>query len=68
MPVNIVAPSRTRWTARELRQLPAHERDQVLEAAAKSAESDYRGNRELTGFEAFGKDDLHGDSSDSEAR
>ena len=59
---------RTRWTARELRKLPPHERDQVLEAAAKSAESEYRSDRDLTSFEAFGKDDLHGESSDSEAR
>lgn len=59
---------RVRWTAHELRKLPAHERDRILEAAATAAEGEYRANRDLTGFEAFGKDDLHGDSSDSETR
>ncbi|HLQ46448.1 MAG TPA: hypothetical protein VK137_17015 [Planctomycetaceae bacterium] len=59
---------RARWTARELRRLPPHERDKILEAAAQAAASEYRNDRQLTDFEAFGKDDLHGDSSDSEAR
>ena len=59
---------RVRWTAHELRKLPAHERDRILEAAATAAEGEYRTNRDLTSFEAFGKDDLHGDSSDSETR
>ena len=57
-----------RWSARELRKLPAHERDSILEMAAQAAEVEYRSNRQLTSFEAFGKDDLHGDSSDSETR
>ncbi len=56
-----------RWTAHELRKLPAHERAKILEATASEAEGEYRANRDLTEFEAFGKDDLHGDSSDSEA-
>ena len=60
--------SRIRWTAHELRKLPAHERDQILEAAAKSADVEYRNNRDLTDFEAFGKDDIHGESSYSETR
>jgi len=60
--------TKKRWTAAELRKLPAHERDAILEAAAASAEPEYRGNPELTAFEAFGKDDLHGDSSDAQAR
>ena len=59
---------RVRWTARELRKLPAHERDRILEAAAKEAENEYRTNRDLTDFEAFEKADLHGDSGDSETR
>ena len=59
---------RVRWTAHELRKLPAHERDRILEAAASQAEVEYRSNRDLTSFEAFGKDDLHGVSSDSETR
>ena len=55
-------------TAQELRRLPAHERDAFLETAAKQAEQDYRCDRQLTAFEAFGKDDLHGESSDTQTR
>jgi hypothetical protein len=39
-----------------------------MEAAAVLAEEDYRNNPELTAFEAFGKDDLYGDSSGTETR
>jgi hypothetical protein len=60
--------TKRRWTAAELRQLPPHERDAILEAAALLAEDEYRNDPELTGFEAFNKDDLYGDSSDTEAR
>ena len=51
-----------RWTPAELRRLPAHEREVVLQAAAELAEPEYRTNPELTAFEALGKDDLHGDT------
>ena len=57
-----------RWTAAELRKLPAAERDAIMEAAAVLAEKDYRNNPELTAFEAFGKDDLYGESASSETR
>lgn len=57
-----------RWTATELRRLPPKERDAILEAAAALAEEEYRNNPELTAFEAFGKDDLYGESSSSETR
>jgi acyl-CoA reductase-like NAD-dependent aldehyde dehydrogenase len=57
-----------RWTAAELRQLPPQERNAILEAAAALAESDYCNHAELTAFEAFGKDDLYGDSADAAAR
>lgn len=57
-----------RWTAAELRKLPAEERDAILENAARLAEVEYRKNPELTAFEAFGKEDLYGDSSNTEAR
>jgi hypothetical protein len=57
-----------RWTAAELRKLPAHERDAIMEAAAAAAEEEYRTNPELTAFEAFGKDDLYGESSSAETR
>ena len=57
-----------RWTATELRKLPPKERDAILEAAAVLAEAEYRKNPELTTFEAFGTDDLYGDSSSTETR
>ncbi len=57
-----------RWTAGELRKLPAEQRDALLEAAASRAEEDYRNDSGLTAFEAFGKDDLHGDSADAQTR
>jgi len=60
--------NKKRWTAAELRQLPPAERDAILAAAAALAETEYRTNPELTAFEAFGKDDLYGDSSNTETR
>jgi hypothetical protein len=56
------------WTAAELRALPPEKRDAILEAAAALAEKEYRTNRDLTAFEAYGKDDLYGDSANAEAR
>lgn len=64
----IHAATKKRWTAGELRQLPPAERDAILEAAAALAEKEYRDDPELTAFDAFGKDDLHGDSSSTETR
>jgi hypothetical protein len=55
-----------RWTAAELRKLPSEVRDAIMETAA--AEQEYRTNRELTAFEAYGKDDLYGESSSTETR
>jgi hypothetical protein len=52
-----------KWTATELRKLPAEQRDAILEAAAALAEEIYRNNPELTDFEAFGEDDLYGEST-----
>jgi hypothetical protein len=57
-----------RWTAAELRKLPPAERDAILAAAAARAEAEYRNDPTLTDFEAYGKDDLHGESSDAETR
>ena len=54
-----------RWKASELRKLPPEQRDAILEAAAILAEDDYRNDRDLTAFEAYGKDDLYGESADS---
>jgi len=56
------------WTAAELRKLPPEQRDAILAEAAARAEDDYRNDPELTAFEAFGKDDLHVDSSNTEPR
>ncbi len=60
--------SSKRWKASELRKLPREQRDAILEAAAIQAEDDYRNDPELTAFEAFGKDDLYGDSADAQTR
>ena len=57
-----------RWTAAELRRLPREQQDATLQAAAASAEHDYRNDPELTAFEAFTEDDLYGDSSNTEMR
>ena len=61
-------PPARKWTAAELRKLPAEQRDAILEAAAALAEEDYRNDAQLTAFEAFGKDDRYGDSSSNETR
>jgi hypothetical protein len=58
----------TRLSASELRKLPPAERDALLKAAAAVAEAEYRNNPELTAFDAFGKDDLYAESSNSESR
>jgi hypothetical protein len=63
----IVLPPK-RPSARELRRLSAAERDAILSAAAHDAEKEYRTNRQLTQFEAFGENDLHGESSNTQAR
>jgi hypothetical protein len=57
-----------RWNAAELRKLPPAQRDAIMEAAAVLAEEDYRNDPQLTAFEAFGKDDLYGDSSSTDPR
>ena len=53
-----------RLTPSELRKLPREQRQAILAAAAELAEEDYRSDRELTGFEAFGEEDLNDDESD----
>jgi hypothetical protein len=62
------ATTKKRWSAAELRKMSAVERDAILEAAAAVAEPEYRDNPELTGFEAYGPEDLHGHSSDAQTR
>jgi hypothetical protein len=49
------------WSAAELRRLTRQEQDAVLASAAARAEEEYRTNRELTAFDAFGG--LHADSA-----
>jgi hypothetical protein len=68
MNTDILSAIPKKWTAAELRKLPPSERDAIMEAAAALAEAEYRSNPELTAFEAFGKDDLYGDSSSTQTR
>ena len=68
MQTDTLVPRTLRSTAAELRKLPPKQRDAILEAAAALAEPDYHGNVELNTFDAFGKDDLHGDSSSAQTR
>ena len=62
-----VDPTR-RWTAAELRRLPADQRDAILAAAAAQAAEEYRTDAALTAFEAFGEGDLYVHSSDAQPR
>ncbi len=55
-------------SAAELRRMPIRDRDAILASQAALAESVYREDRQLTDFEAFGAEDLHGDSSSAETR
>ena len=54
------------YTARDLLKMPLEERDRILEEMAIIAEPLYRNDPELTAFEAFGPDDLYGESASSE--
>jgi hypothetical protein len=68
MQTDTLLPRTLRSTATELRKLPPKQRDAILEVAAGLAERDYHDNVELNAFDAFGKDDLHGDSSSAQTR
>lgn len=57
-----------RWTPAELLKLPLHLRDAILAEQAAAAEQEYRSNPELTAFDAFGEDDLYGESADTQTR
>ena len=52
-----------RCTPGELGMMPREERQAVLAAAAALAEEDYRDDKQLTGFEAFGEEDVDDDES-----
>ena len=56
----------TWWTPAEIGRLPVDQRDILLEASATVAAPEYHTNPELTAFDAFGEDDLYGDSASSE--
>jgi hypothetical protein len=62
------SPRKKRWKASELRKLAPAKRDAILKAAARRAEDDYRNDSQLTAFEAFGKDDLYGESASTKTR
>ncbi len=53
-------------SASQLRKLPVEQRNAILAAQATLAEPIYRGDKRLTDFEAFGEDDLQGESSSTE--
>ncbi len=61
-------PKTRRWTAAELRCLPAAERDAILAIAVAQAEHDYCHDVELTAFVAFSEKDLYGQSSNTQTR
>ena len=61
---DVSVPHRT-WTADELLKLPPEQRSAILAEAAARAASDYENDPQLTDFEAFGENDLYGDSSSS---
>ena len=63
-----IVDSQRRWTAAELRRLPAEERDAILAAAAALAADEYRNDAALTAFDAFGEGDLYVHSSDAQPR
>ncbi len=55
-------------TLAELLAMPPAERDAILDKQAASAEFEYRNDPELTGFEAFGEEDLYVDYTDTPPR
>ena len=50
----------------ELRRMPPEQRDAILDQQAAVAEEEYRTNPALTDFEAYGRDDLYGESTGSQ--
>jgi hypothetical protein len=53
----------TRVSPSELRKMPREQQQAILAAAAKRAEEDYRSDRELTDFDAFGQEERKEDES-----
>jgi hypothetical protein len=58
----------TWWKAAELGRLTIKQRDIIFEASATVAAREYLENPDLTAFDAFGEDDLYGDSANSEPK
>jgi hypothetical protein len=56
------------WSVEELRRMPPLQRDSILAAAADAAALEYEQDALLTDFEAFGAEDLHGESGDAQTR
>jgi hypothetical protein len=55
-------PYQQHFSVDDLRRLPEDERRAILEAQTRLAEGLYRLDLQLTGFEAFGEEDLQGES------
>ena len=68
MSASVTPDPTVRLSAKEVRKLPPAERDAILAAAAAQADAEYRTNPLLTAFEAFGKDDLRGESANTQSR
>ena len=66
-PVQATEPKVVRISPRDLLKMTLEERDKILEQQAILAEPLYRDDPDLTAFEAFGPDDLYGESSSSES-
>jgi hypothetical protein len=60
--------ARPRPSPAELRRLPQDQRDAVLAAQAEEAEEAYRTDPDLSGFDAFGEDEVDGDDPPAETR
>ena len=57
-----------RLSVPELRKLPLQESNAILVVQAALAEAIYRNDPQMTDFEAFGENDLHGESSSANPR
>ena len=66
MSTTLLEPETREWSAAELRLLPLEVREEILARAAELALVDYRSDPELTAFDAFGEEDLYGNSANAE--
>jgi hypothetical protein len=56
------------WTPAEIHRLPVAQRDILVEASATVAARMYEEDPDLTAFDAYGEDDLYGDSAKGEPK